>query len=144
MKLENFEGVNFGPRRMSDVEGNDLESAYSEVFGTRSVGGLKDGGRDVSTGLREAPFVQIKSSWAEGRKFLARSLQYAQENGGRSQNFIPICIGEPGSKDEVEASIIEFGGWVAMDIPDRAKILANIKLAREMILQAEKGKRFVN
>ena len=80
---------------------------------------------------------------AEALKFLARSLQFAQQGNGQEGKFIPVCIGEPGTLPEIVASIKQYGGWVAKDIPKRDDMLAKIAKAREVIGQAAKGKKFV-
>lgn len=111
----------------TDFLGNDVEEAYAQIFGAgKPEGGVGDAGKDVATGEREIPYVQIKSSWDRARVFLAKSLE--------RKKFIPLCVGEPGSKEEMLASIREFGAWLAKDIPNRDALLPKIKEIRDIIV----------
>lgn len=105
--------------------GNDVEQAYANVFGTEVVGGIGDGGLDVETGDKELPFIQIKSSLEGAKPFLKESL--------RRKKFIPIAIGEPGSKEEMIESLKKFGGWIGKDESEslRQKTLDAISQVRD-------------
>ena len=113
------------PRLHSNFLGDDVEQAYAELFGAKRVGGVEDNGKDIQTGIEDIPHVQIKSSWDYARKFLTESM--------RRREFIPLCVGEPGSRDEVVESIREFGAWLAKDIPNRNDLLENIRQVRTLI-----------
>ncbi len=102
----------------AEFQGDDVEQAYAEVFGTKVIGGFNDKGKDIETGDKEIPFLQIKSSVEGAKSFLAESL--------KRKKFIPIAIGEPGTKEEMLATIKEYGGWIGKDEPDRKKILEGI------------------
>lgn len=106
----------------AEFHGDDVEQAYAEIFNTKPVGGFHDNGKDVLTGDKEVPFLQIKSSLIGARSFLKESL--------KRKKFIPIAIGEPGAKDEMIETIKKYGGWVAKDEPNREKILNSIKEVR--------------
>ncbi len=69
------------------------ENAYATAFKTRVIGGIKDCGLDIPTGDSSVPFVQVKSSVRGLVAFLAESL--------RRKQFIPVCVGEPGARDEM-------------------------------------------
>lgn len=105
--------------------GDDVEQAYAKLFGTKITGGIGDGGLDVPTGDPEIPYVQVKSSFVGARDFFKESL--------RRKDFIPVVIGEPGTKEEVMQSLKEFGGWVGKDEGGREKFLKNILGVRETI-----------
>lgn len=99
---------------MAHMRGDDTENAYAKVFGTRVIGGIGDGGLDVPTGDSDVPFVQIKSSVKGLQAFLAESL--------RRKQFIPVCVGEPGAKDEMLRHLRQYGAWIGSDIQDRLKV----------------------
>ncbi len=105
--------------------GAELEQAYAEVFGGKVVGGFSDGGLDVVTNDREVPAVQVKASVPFALAFLKESL--------RRRRFIPVCVGEPGGKEEMFHSLRASGGWVGHDIPRRGEILSGIARVRELI-----------
>ncbi|OHA19127.1 MAG: hypothetical protein A2836_00430 [Candidatus Taylorbacteria bacterium RIFCSPHIGHO2_01_FULL_45_63] len=129
MIIENFENQG----RMSDFLGKDVEQAYANVFETREpVGGIDDLGKDVPTGLDDFPFVQVKSSWEGAKKFLAKSVTQGE--------FIPLCVGEPGTKEEIIESLRRFGAWLAKDIPNRDTLLSQIARLREKI-EKQHGRR---
>lgn len=121
--------------------GEDTERAYASIFGKERIGGVGDGGKDVLTGDEEFPFIQVKSSWHDVLDFLAHSLRFAGQNGGQSKTFIPVCVGDPGTREEVMKSIRTHGGWIGKEIPNREKLLTNIQKARDIIEQASKGVR---
>ncbi|OHA16784.1 MAG: hypothetical protein A3C79_00435 [Candidatus Taylorbacteria bacterium RIFCSPHIGHO2_02_FULL_45_28] len=100
--------------------GDDYEAAYAKVLGGTVNGGLGDGGRDVI--VPEIGGVQVKASSAGAKEFLAVSLKRKQ--------FIPLCVGEPSTKEEVLDSLKKFGAWVGKEIPNRAKLLAGISQIR--------------
>jgi len=104
--------------------GAELEKAYAEVFGGKVNGGFNDHGRDIILEDDEVSSVQVKSSVPFALKFLQESL--------RRQRFIPICVGEPGDKEEMLASLKQFGGFVGRDIPKRQEILRGIERVRNI------------
>ena len=112
----------------AELQGDDVEQAYAEIFGTKVTGGFHDHGKDVLTGDKEIPFLQIKSSPRGAISFLAESV--------KRKNFIPIAIGEPGTKEEIIESVKKYGGWVGKDEPNRQKILEGIAKARELCYAA--------
>lgn len=112
--------------------GRDTEYAYVRLFNGKDIDGLKDGGKDVITNNPKFPFIQVKSSWPEALRFLSKSVEF--------KKFIPICIGEPGTLEEVTASIIKYGGWIAKDEFDREKKLINISKVRDYIRKLKEGK----
>lgn len=96
------------------MQGNELEGAYAKQFGGAVVGGIRDGGLDILTGDSRVPYVQVKSSLRGLQTFLADSLRF--------KRFIPICLGEPGRREEMVTHLLRYGVWVGSDIPDREKI----------------------
>ena len=98
--------------------GAELEHAYANVLGGRVIGGFNDGGLDVTTGDTVVPAVQVKSSIPIACKFLAESVKRRQ--------FIPICIGEPGTRDDILTSLRKFGAWIENGIPGRDRALVEI------------------
>ena len=98
--------------------GAELEHAYAKVLGGRVIGGFNDGGLDVTTCDSAVPAVQIKSSIPIACKFLAESK--------RRRQFIPICIGEPGTREAVLDSLRKFGAWIENGTPGRDLALAEI------------------
>lgn len=98
--------------------GAELEHAYAKVLGGRVIGGFNDGGLDVTTCDNTVPSVQVKSSIPIACKFLAESTKRRQ--------FIPICIGEPGTREAVLDSLRKFGAWIENGIPGRDRALAEI------------------
>lgn len=102
--------------------GDDTENAYAQAFGTRVIGGVDDGGLDVPTGDRDIPFIQVKSSVGGLTAFLARSL--------RRKQFIPVCVGEPGAREEMLQHLKEYGAWIGSDIQDRVKIFIAVQQVR--------------
>ncbi len=102
--------------------GADTENAYARAFGTRVIGGADDGGRDVPTGDNDIPFIQVKSSVGGLTAFLARSL--------RRKQFIPVCVGEPGARDEMLRHLKTYGTWIGSDIQDRWKISNAVQQVR--------------
>jgi hypothetical protein len=114
------------PRKWSDFIGEDAEKAYAEIFKAGSpIGGHGDKGLDVPTGDQEIPLVQVKSSVKGAMDFFKES--------ARRKNFIPICVGEPGGKEEMLATLKKFGAWIAKDIPDREKFFEQINTFKTKI-----------
>jgi len=109
-------------------QGKDVEEAYAAIFNKGINGGFNDHGLDVPTGYEEIPFVQIKSSVDGAMAFLAKSIKL--------HKFIPICIGDPGAKEEMIESLKKFGGWVGQDIPNRQRLLEGIAGVRELCYSA--------
>ena len=109
---------------MSRMTGDDTESAYAKAFGSRVIGGIGDGGLDVSTGDSDVPFVQIKSSVKGLQAFLAESL--------RRRQFIPVCVGEPGARDEMIRHLKEYGAWIGSDIQNRMRIATAVCRIRSL------------
>ena len=107
---------------IAQMQGNNLEGAYAKKFGGIVIGGVRDGGLDVLTGDCRVPYVQVKSSLAGLKAFLANSLRF--------KRFIPICLGEPGKKEDMLQHLLEHGIWVGSDIPDRHKILTAVSQVR--------------
>ncbi|MFA5736714.1 MAG: hypothetical protein WCX70_02955 [Candidatus Paceibacterota bacterium] len=108
----------------SDFVGQELEEAYANAFGGKIIGGFNDHGKDVFVPNKEVESVQIKSSTHEMKKFLSESL--------RRRDFIPICVGLPGTKEEMLDSIKKFGAWVGNEIPNREKLLAGVVKLKEL------------
>ncbi len=104
--------------------GAELERAYAEVLGGRVAGGFNDQGMDIVLNDESVPVIQVKSSVPYAMKFLTESV--------RRHQFIPICVGEPGRKDEVLATLKKFGGWVGYDIPRRGQILEGIRKVKTL------------
>src|SRR4051812_30496281 len=94
-----------------DYTGCDLENAYAKVLGGVVSGGLNDGGKDVILGDDQIKVVQIKSSLRDAIKFLSKSMKL--------RRFIPVCVGEPGSREEVLHSLKQFGAWIEKGLPQR-------------------------
>lgn len=98
--------------------GRELELAYAKVLGGQVIGGFNDRGLDVTTGDTVVPEVQVKSSLRSACKFLAESTKRRQ--------FIPICIGDPGTREAVLDSLRKFGAWIQNGIPGRDQALEEI------------------
>lgn len=109
---------------MARMTGDDTEGAYAKAFGTRVIGGIGDGGLDIPTGDNDVPFVQIKSSVKGLQAFLAESL--------RRRQFIPVCVGEPGAKEEMLRHLKLYGAWIGSDIRDRLKITTAVCQIRSL------------
>ena len=106
----------------TDFVGQEFEEAYAKVFEGSIVGGFNDNGHDVA--VAGFGFVQVKASVKGLYSFLAESLKRKQ--------FIPVCVGNPGRKNEMLLSLKEFGGWIGRDIPRRAEILLGIAKVRDL------------
>ncbi len=104
------------------MQGNELEGAYAKAFNGAVVGGIRDGGLDVLTGDSQVPYIQVKSSFTGLQTFLADSL--------RLKRFIPVCLGEPGKREEMVRHLLDFGIWVGSDIPGREKIINAVAQVR--------------
>jgi threonine dehydrogenase-like Zn-dependent dehydrogenase len=102
--------------------GLELEMAYARVLGGRVVGGFDDRGLDVTTCDNSIPAVQVKSSIPLACKFLDESV--------RRHQFIPVCVGEPGTREAVLDSLRKFGAWIQFGIPGRDRALAEIAKVR--------------
>lgn len=111
-----------------EFHGAELEEAYAKVIGGRVSGGFNDGGKDIVPDDSSVPRFQVKSSVHFAVKFLAESV--------RRLRFIPMCIGEPGARDEVVGSLRENGAWVGRNIPKRDEILQGIAKARALARRA--------
>lgn len=114
---------------VSHMVGSDTENAYANAFGTRVIGAVGDGGKDVPTGAGDVPFVQVKSSVGGLRSFLAESL--------RRKQFIPICVGEPGAKHEMLTHLRQFGVWLGKDVQNRSILQSAVAQVRALCTQKE-------
>ena len=104
--------------------GAELERAYAEAFGGKVNGGFNDCGKDVVICDVTVTVVQVRSSFPFALEFMKESL--------RRHQFIPICVGEPGGREEMLKTLGQFGGWVGHNIPERQKILTGIQRVREL------------
>ncbi|KKU60242.1 MAG: hypothetical protein UX81_C0002G0039 [Parcubacteria group bacterium GW2011_GWA2_47_12] len=111
-----------------EFHGAELEQAYAKVIGGRMSGGFNDCGKDIVPDDSSIPRFQVKSSVHFAVKFLAESVRRFQ--------FTPICIGEPGKRDEVADSLRENGGWVGRNIPRREEVLQGITKAKGLARRA--------
>lgn len=109
---------------LSRFVGEQTELAYAQVLGGTVNGGLRDGGKDVI--VPGIGGIQVKSSPGEAMKSLKASLQF--------RRFVPLCVGEPGTKEQVIESIKKFGAWFGLDIPNRAQLLAGVAQVRTMLM----------
>jgi|GEM_PF-1253016 len=116
--MSNFRGES------ADFVGQELEEAYAAAFAGEIKGGHHDHGRDLKIDDQEVPFVQVKSSLEGAKQFFRESL--------RREEFIPICIGEPGTKEEMITTIKRFGAWVGREIPGREAIMVKVAQVREL------------
>ncbi len=116
-----------GERIFKEFIGRDAEEVYAKVFGGKIVGGVRDGGKDVSTNDPEIPIVQVKSSIDGAKVSVKKSVEF--------KRFIPIVVGEPGSREEMIESLKKFGAWIGYNIPDRDFYLTAIAKARNMCYQ---------
>lgn len=107
--------------------GEDFESAYERAFGGRRNGGFGDGGRDIL--VPGFGGVQVKASPKGAMSFLQESL--------RRGRFIPLCIGEPGAKEEMLESLKKFGAWVGKEVPGRNELLGGIAQVRAIVGNTE-------
>jgi hypothetical protein len=104
--------------------GAELEKSYAKILGGTVTGGLNDCGIDVVFYTDVKFAVQVRSSVPFALKFLQESI--------RRHRFIPICVGEPGGREEMLASLAQFGGWVGHEIPRRQEVLEGIRRVREL------------
>ncbi len=104
--------------------GAELERAYAEILGGRMNGGFTDGGRDILLDEEGISTVQVKSSVHFALGFLKESL--------RRREFIPLCVGEPASRQEILTSLRAYGAWVGYDIPNRGEVLDGICRVKEL------------
>ncbi|PIP58019.1 MAG: hypothetical protein COX02_02605 [Candidatus Vogelbacteria bacterium CG22_combo_CG10-13_8_21_14_all_37_9] len=112
------------PKALGDFLGQEQVKAYSQAFGAEIIDGYNDQGKDLKIDNPEIPAVQIKSSVEGVKKFLVESLKQG--------DFIPVCVGEPGTKDEMFASIKQFGAWIGQDIANRDKLFNSIAKIRDL------------
>ncbi|MEK7091523.1 MAG: hypothetical protein AAB900_00895 [Patescibacteria group bacterium] len=112
------------PRELGDFLGNEQDEAYANAFGAEITDGFQDGGKDLRMNDPEVPEIQVKSSKEGVKHFLIKSIE--------KEEFIPICVGEPGTKKEMLESIQKFGAWVGRDIPGREEFLGNIAKVRDL------------
>ncbi|MBI2096118.1 MAG: hypothetical protein HYT43_00570 [Candidatus Taylorbacteria bacterium] len=110
----------------SALQGRNLEEAYAELFGGTRLGGVKDGGLDVATGDSRVPYIQVKSSAGGLKDFLAESL--------RRRKFIPVCVGEPGAREEMLKALLEYGAWIGRDLANRSKVFEAVSQVRMLCL----------
>ena len=103
--------------------GDELEYAVAKVLGGTVKGGFGDGGRDVI--VPEIGGVQVKNSSVGAMAFLKTSLQ--------KHEFIPMVVGEPGTKHEMLDSLKRFGAWAGNDVPNRVAFLSGVLQVRNMI-----------
>ena len=76
------------------------------------------------TGVPETPAVQIKSSWEGAKDFFRESLH--------QEEFIPICVGEPGTKEEMSEALKSYGAWIGHEIPKREELMKKVALLRDL------------
>lgn len=128
-KREAWNSENLQEKRFVHAEARMMEEDLAKMLNAEVSGGFNDGGRDIVNipGLPEIKGVQLKSSWHNAQKFLAKSLELKE--------FIPIIVGDPGmaNKDEIIASIKKYGGWVSPDIGNRTKKMENIAKLRDVL-----------
>lgn len=120
--------------------GDDVEKAYAEILQGEIIGGIDDKGKDLRIDADDIPYIQIKSSWEGAMDFLSKGLKLISSDTGGRYRYIPICVGEPGTKEEILQSIRDYGGWIGKDIPNREENLLKLKKARDYILVAQRGK----
>ena len=87
----------------SNNAGLALERAYSQVLGWRMNGGTNDGGKDLIDPVTKQG-VQVKSSFVCAQRFLRKIT--------KKKNWIPICIGQPGTRAEIVDSLVKYGAWI--------------------------------
>ena len=104
--------------------GRELEEAHANVLSAVIVGGFRDCGKDlVVPGIG---FVQVKPGLERAYAFLAKSIERCR--------FIPICIGEPGSAEEMLKDLKKFGVWVGKEIKNRLAVQVAVAEIRKTIL----------
>lgn len=130
--------INPGSYEYKKFIGNDFEQAYAEVFHTNVEGGFRDGGKDIKTGIDDIPYIQVKASWDGAMHFLSKGLKFASDKTRGRYVYIPICVGEPGTKEEIIESIKEYGGWIGKDVPQREENLLKLQKARDHIINIRK------
>jgi hypothetical protein len=112
-----------------ESKGANLEQVYATLLGGKVFGGVGDGGLDiVLEDNPNVPILQVKSSQAAAKAFLAESL--------RKMEFIPIVVGDPGrfAKEEILKSLFENGAWAGFDEVDREKFIDSVRKIRDHIL----------
>ncbi|MDO8579471.1 MAG: hypothetical protein Q7R72_01205 [bacterium] len=103
--------------------GQEREVAYAKILDGTVNGGFNDRGMDVV--LTNSLSIQVKSSVAGLMDFLGKSLKF--------KRFIPVVVGEPGTKEEILGSLAQFGGWVGRDVPQRERVLVGIAQVRVLL-----------
>jgi len=118
-------GIEDIEHRYSDFVGEETTKAYAEILDGRIIDRENDEGKDLEfrDGNRLVR-IQIKSSYEYFKKFLAKSLHKAE--------FIPLCFGEPGSKEEIIKSLRRYGAWIEKDFPNRQEILEGVAKVRKL------------
>lgn len=96
--------------REGSQAGIALELAYAKILGWRHNGGTNDNGLDLVDPETKRG-VQIKTSVGCAKEFLRKCT--------KKRKFIPVCIGRPGTKEEMLDSINKYGAW--MDHSSRSK-----------------------
>jgi hypothetical protein len=115
----------------SDTLGQETEEEYAKVLDAVIVGGLRDCGKDlVVAGIG---CVQVKCTIARAYAFLQKSIQHCR--------FIPLCVGEPGTADEIRKDLKEFGVWLGKDIVNRTAIQVAVAKIRAEIIAKNTSRR---
>ena len=110
----------------SDSVGDEYEQAYQKILGASRVGGLNDHGTDlIVPGFGP---VQVKATPRNMLAFLTKSIAL-----GRG-HFIALCVGEPGSREEVLESLRRFGAWIGREIPNREDLLKGTAKIRSWLI----------
>jgi hypothetical protein len=118
----------FSARSAAAMQGDDAELAYANAFGGKVIGGLNDGGHDVRINHPVVSYVQVKSSVSGVLGFFKESLH--------RHKFIPVCLGEPGSSNEMLECLEKFGAWIGKEIPNREKLLQGASQVRTICMSA--------
>lgn len=99
-------------RTISDMLGDDMEEAWTNVLSAVRNGGVGDKGQDLLT--EDGP-VQVKSSAYHAEVFLKERMDYHRKTG-RQMKFIALVIGEPcGSPAVIKECLRKYGFWLSPD-----------------------------
>jgi hypothetical protein len=72
--------------------------------------------------------VQVKSSVTGMMSFLAVAIKFREQR----RKFIPLCVGEPGAKEEMVGDLKRYGAWIGKEIPGRNELLPRVAQVRSL------------
>jgi len=103
---------------------SELMAAYARVFRTGTTSKNK-----LMTGNLAAPLALVAESMEVAKYYLCESLKRRQ--------FTPVCLGNPGTEEEMISWLQCFGAWIGRDIPKREKIVEQFALVKAGCVEKE-------